>query len=292
MSLQPGVGYSFAASSHGTTLDINPVWSNLTSTQPQITPDGGGEIFIEDGETTGTVNVMVAKMRVLIQDRWEGTGYDLTTAEYAINGIYAYPTGSKVAGTDATSIFCDDGSKFALANAANGGKDGWLLCLIRQPMNKSGQLIGPQLVIMSGDSDAYEKTTPWGEADTTDSIRLYGGLGATAVEIDGSPSGYLVSGFAPSPVQYNYNCQRVNVASVTWNATTNAWDVTQLLSGTITLPNIIQYYGIQLVVAGGTSPFITWPQYETECDAWNGAWTGYSKPSMQTSVILPVGMPG
>jgi hypothetical protein len=145
---------------------------------------------------------------------------------------------------------------------------------------------------MADGSDAFDKTTPWGEADTTDSIRLYGGIGATTLDVDGSPAGYLITGGQTTPVQYNYNCQRVLVASIIWNGTTNSWDVSQKLIGTITLPNIIQFYGLVLEVAGDPSPFTGWPQYEAESDAWNGAWSGYAKPTILTSVISPSGMPG
>jgi len=287
MSIQPGIGFNFKQSSYGTTLDIEQGWSNLTSTQPQITPDGGGEVFIEDGETTGTVNVMVAKMRVLIQDRWEGTGYDLTTAEYAIKGIYAYPTGSKVAGTDATSIFCDDGSKYTLANAANGGSDIWYVCLIRQPMNQTGELLGPQLVIMSPDSDAYAKTTPWGEADTTDCIRLLNIATTNELDVDGTTYSFITN-IAATPTQYNYNCQRVIVATLTFAG--SAIVLSQHLTGAITLPNVVQFFGTQSIPVGDPSPPTAWPQYSSESDDWNGAWTGYTKAA--TYVSDPISPPG
>ena len=282
--LQPGVGYNLVQSPLGDSLEI---------LFPDVPAPYGPEQFKVEVYSN---RVKVARGRVITQDVWDGTAMDATTAEYELSGVWAYPTGSKTTGSTASSPWMDSDGYITIANAAAEGSDGWGVYIVRQPLNKGANNRSPSLVVMAdyylAPSDAYEKTTPWGEADTTDSIRLYGGLGATAVDIDGTPSGYLISGFDPDPVQYNYNCQRVKVASIAWNGTTNSWDVTQLLIGTITLPNIIQYYGIQLVVAGSTSPFATWPQYETECDAWNGAWTGYAKPSMQTSVILPVGMPG
>jgi len=287
MSIQPGVGFNFKQSSYGTTLDIEQGWTNLTNSQPQITPGGGGEVFVEDGETTGTVNVMVAKMRVLIQDRWEGTGYDLTTAEYAIKGIYAYPTGSKIAGTDATSVFCDDGSKYTLANAANGGSDVWYVCLIRQPMNKSGELVGPQLAIMSQGSDAYDKTTPWGEADTTDCIRLLNIATTNELDVDGTTYNFITN-IAATPTQYNYNCQRVIVATLTFSGSTVV--LNQHLTGTITLPNVVQFFGTQSIPVGDPSPPTAWPQYSSESDDWNGTWTGYTKAS--TFVSDPISPPG
>jgi hypothetical protein len=290
MSLQPGVGYSFRSSGSGTTLDINQVWTAPQSESSNITPEGGGEIVIQDGENSGTVGVLVAKMRVIIQDRWEGIGYDLTTAEYAIKGIYAYPTGSKTAGTDATSIFCDNGSKYALANAANGGTDNWLVCLIRQPMNKIGQLLGPQLVIMAPDSDAYAKTTPWGESDTTDCIRLHNLATQSDLVVDGVSNSYI-SNITSNPYQYNYNCQRVIVANIYWTGT--AWTVKQQLVGPVTLPNVVQFFGTYVIPSGDPSPPTAWPQYSSKSDDWNGAWSGYTKASTYVSEpVSPPGFPG
>lgn len=287
MSLQPGVGYSFTSSGSGTTLDINQPWTPTQGVGDNITPGGGGEVIIQEGESSGTVGILIAKMRVIIQDRWEGTGYDLTTAEYAVKGVYAYPTGSKTTGTDATSIFCDNGSKYSLSNAANGGADEWLVCLIRQPMNQTGQLLGPQLAIMSAGSDAYDKTTPWGEADTTDCIRLHSLGTQSEMVVDGVSNNYI-SNITSTPYQYNYNCQRVNVANIVWTGTT--WRVDQQLSGPVTLPNVVQFFGTFVIPSGDPFPPTAWPQYATESSAWNGSWTGYTKAA--TYVSEPLSPPG
>ena len=282
MAIQPGVGFSFTSSGHGTTLDINAGYTDPAPTVPveQFTVLVSGN------------NVFTAKGRVVTQDVWAGTGLDATSAEYDLTGIWAYPTGSKTTGSYAAGPWADSGGFITIANAAAEGSDSWGVYIVRQPLNQASEFRSPALVIMADGSDAFDKTTPWGEADTTDSIRLYGYIGATALDVDGSPAGYLITGAQTTPIQYNYNCQRVLVASIIWNGTTNSWDVSQKLIGTITLPNIIQFYGLQLVVAGDPSPFTGWPQYDTESDAWNGAWSGYAKPTIQTSVISPIGMPG
>jgi len=281
MSIQPGVGYSFKQSSHGTVFDID---------QPYTDPAP----FVPVEQFTVLVsgnNVFTGKGRVITQDVWSGTGLDATSAEYDLTGIWAYPTGSKTTGSNASSPWADSEGFITIANAAAEGSDSWGVYIVRQPLNQASEFRGPALVVMADASDAFDKTTPWGETDTTDSIRLYGGIGATTLDVDGSPAGYLITGGQTTPVQYNYNCQRVLVASIIWNGTTNVWDVTQELIGTITLPNIIQFYGVVLEVAGDPSPFTGWPQYEAESDAWNGAWSGYAKPSVLTSIISPVGMP-
>ena len=285
MAIQPGVGFSFTSSNHGTTLDINPVW---TDPIPSL-PVEQFKVLVSGN------NVFTAKGRVITQDVWQGTGLDATSAEYDLTGIWAYPTGSKTTGSNASGPWADSEGFITIANAAAEGSDSWGVYIVRQPLNQASEFRSPALVIMADGitpSDAFDKTTPWGEADTTDSIRLYGYIGATALDVDGSPAGYLISGAQTTPLQYNYNCQRVLVASIIWNGTTNSWDVSQKLIGTITLPNIIQFYGLVLEVAGDPSPFTGWPQYDTESDAWNGAWSGYAKPTTLTNVISPIGMPG
>lgn len=281
MAIQPGVGFSFSNSAHGTTLDINQPY---TDPAPFVPPEQF-EVLVSGN------NVFTCKGRVITQDVWSGTGLDATSAEYDLTGIWAYPTGSKTTGSNASSPWADSEGFITIANAAAEGSDSWGVYIVRQPLNQASEFRGPALVVMADASDAFDKTTPWGEADTTDSIRLYGYIGASALDVDGSPAGYLIGGTQTTPIQYNYNCQRVLVASIIWNGTTNVWDVSQELIGTITLPNIIQFYGLVLVVDGDPSPFTYWPQYDAESDAWNGAWSGYAKPSILTSIISPVGMP-
>lgn len=281
MSVQPGVGYNFTSSGLGTNLTIEPVW-----TEPAVVVPVEQFTVLVSGN-----NVFTGKGRVITQDVWAGTGLDATSAEYDLTGIWAYPTGSKTTGSNASSPWADSEGFITIANAAAEGSDSWGVYIVRQPLNQASEFRGPALVVMADASDAFDKTTPWGEADTTDSIRLYGYIGASALDVDGSPAGYLIGGTQTTPIQYNYNCQRVLVASIIWNGTTNSWDVSQKLIGTITLPNIIQFYGLVLVVDGQPSPFTGWPQYDAESDAWNGAWSGYAKPSILTSIISPVGMP-
>lgn len=282
MSVQPGVGYNFTSSGLGTNLTIEPVW-----TEPAVVVPVEQFTVLVSGN-----NVFTGKGRVITQDVWSGTGLDATSAEYDLTGIWAYPTGSKTTGSNASSPWADSEGFITIANAAAEGSDNWGVYIVRQPLNQGAEFRSPALVVMADASDAFDKTTPWGEADTTDSIRLYGGIGATTLDVDGSPAGYLITGGQTTPVQYNYNCQRVLVASIIWNGTTNVWDITQELIGTITLPNIIQFYGVVLEVAGDPSPFTGWPQYDAESDAWNGAWSGYAKPTILTNVISPIGMPG
>ena len=275
--LQPGVGYNLVQSPHGDSLEI------LFPPQKEYGPEQFKVEMIAGNK------VMVAKGRVITQDVWEDTHADVTTVEFALNGVWAYPTGSKTAGSDANGPWADSGATYTIANASGEGSDYWGVYILRQPFNKVGQKHTPEIVIMSDGSDAYDKTTPWGEADTTDSIRLYTICNATSVEVDGTPVGTFVTSFDANPSQYNYNCQRVKVASITW--LDGQWVVTQHLIGTLTLPNIIQHYGTA-VGLDGARPDTYWPNYETECDNWNGSWAGYTKATSPTATVIePSGFP-
>ena len=115
MAIQPGVGFSFTSSNHGTTLDINPVWTDPIPSLPV-------EQFkvLVSGD-----NVFTAKGRVITQDVWQGTGLDATSAEYDLTGIWAYPTGSKTTGSNASGPWADSEGFITIANAAAEGSDSW-----------------------------------------------------------------------------------------------------------------------------------------------------------------------
>lgn len=275
-NIQPGIGYNLTDTADGSSLEI------LFPPQVEYGPEQF-KVVIEGNE------IKVAKGRVITQDVWEGTYKDATTVEFTLDGVWAYPTGSKTAGSDSEGPWADSGATYTIANAASEGSDYWGVYIVRQPLNKTGQKHTAELVIMSTDSDAYDKTTPWGEADTTDSIRLYSVCNATEVLVDGVSAGDFVTSFDANPAQYNYNCQRVKVASINWFG--GKWVLTQHLIGTLTLPNIIQHYGTAVGV-DGARPDTYWPNYESECDAWNGSWTGYTKASSPTAyVVEPSGFP-
>jgi hypothetical protein len=280
----------------GTVVSYIPGGSIITSLGDaiqQYQKPSGGSTVIPNPENP-SADVQIAKLTVITQDVREETFGDTTTVEFALFGIWAYPTGSKTTGTNPTSPYMDSGGSIKIKNAAAGGFDTWGVYIVRQPFNKAGQMHAPQMVVMSdfyaSPSDAYEKTTPWGEGSTTDSIRLYSVANATAVTVDGTSAGNFVDSIAPNPRQYNYNCQRVKVASMVW--ADGSWKTTQHLSGSITLPNTIQFYGTVVSIAGGTDPTTFWPNYSDKSDDWNGSWTGYSKSSSPTaSVIVPSGFP-
>jgi len=232
---------------------------------------------------------------VTIQDVWRGTPPDVTTAEYAVTGVYAYPTGSKTIGTTTgRSVFMDSDGYITIANASSGGSDLWGVWIIRQPMQQAGvgaDFGAPMVAIFSDSSDADAKTTPWGGGNITDEIRLYSVATATPVDVDGVPSGSFLNNFSANPVQYNYNCQRVKIATIQWDAGSSSWTLTQHLLGSVTLPNTIYYYGV-VIKTPDSDPTTYWPQYASQSAAWNGSWSGYDKASTALSgVIAPALFP-
>jgi len=278
----------------GSSVSYIPGGSIITSSsdvglqqQPYKPPTGGEvQLTIPNPEIPGIAQARIAKMSVITQDVWENNVP--TTVEYYINGVWAYPTGSKTTGSVPGSVWMDSDGFISVANAANGGSDVWGVYIVRQPLNKSGQTHAPQVVVMAPSSDAFDKTNSF--VETNDAILLFNEVGASPITIDGVASGNSIYGVSPNPYQYNYNCQRVIVAGILWDSLTSSWKITQYLSGAITLPNIIQHFGFVLAIDGSPSPMIGWPQFETQCDAWNGAWSGYSKAS--SSVSGPVSPPG
>lgn len=285
-NVQPGIGYTVTDTPDGSSLEIL-----FPPQQETIIQQFQTEIVTPGA----TATIRVAKGHVITQDVWEDTFEDVTTVEFSLEGVWAYPTGSKTTGSDANGAWMDSGGTITISNAASEGSDSWGVYIVRQPFNKVGQKHTAELIVINDDylspSDAYTKTTPWGTPTGLDSIRLITVANATSVTIDGTPSDPFVTSFDPNPSQYNYNCQRVKVAGINWDATIGGWKVSQLLIGSITLPNIVQYYGTEVGI-DGARPDTYWPNFETECDAWNGAWTGYAKAGSPTSfAVVPSGFP-
>jgi hypothetical protein len=286
----------------GTVVSYIPGGSIITSLpdsgqQQTYEPPDGGEVqlTIPNPEIPGVAQAKVAKLSAIIQDYWT-TRPLVVTAEFYLTGVWAYPTGSKTAGTVTNSPWMDNGGFVTVKNAANGGADNWGVYIVRQPLNKPEMGESPRVVIMSDDpsvsDDAFEKTTPWGDAGTSDVIQLYSIAHATAINVDGSFAGNFVDNFSNYPSQYNYNCQRVKIASMVWDGS-SSWMVFQYLSGSVTMPNTVQYSGSVIYTgAPAPSPDLYWPQFESQCNAWNGTWTGYTKAvPVPSQLVTPAGFP-
>jgi hypothetical protein len=159
MSIQPGVGFSFSASSSGTTLDINQPWSSLISvTPPNFVPDGGGEAEI----ITGTNTAIFSRLRVI--NRSADNSFLSCLREYNLIGMAVYPTGSKTAPTVANTSLIDEGATFTLVPpVAPATTKEYVFSVILNHYNiASGTLSAgvPYAALMEVGGDAYTGPAP------------------------------------------------------------------------------------------------------------------------------------
>jgi hypothetical protein len=287
MSIQPGVGFSFKSSNHGTTLDIDPLWSNIASPpQSNFVPDGGGEAEI----ITGTNTAIFSRLRVI--NRSADNSFLSCLREYNLIGMAVYPTGSKTAPTVANTTLIDEGATFTLVPPVSPAttKEYVFSVILNHYNIASGTLSAgvPYAALMEVGGDAYTKTTPWlGEADcdrqTWTNAFEYVPVSIAIPDAPFEVNGNLEIGQVNK--LKNYNCQRLRIATIAWNSTTSAWVVTQHLVGPITIPFNIFYEGPYRWEDDGFTPPSWWttPDYETEQIAWEGAYTGSTKWSGGTN---------
>ena len=281
MSIQPGVGLSFSASSSGTTLDINQVWTPLVGDTPSnVVPEGGGEAEI----VTGTNNAIFSRLRVIC--RTADNSFLSCLREYNLAGMAVYPTGSKTAAVTANSDLIDQGATFTLVPpVAPATTKSYVFSVILNHYNiASGTLTAgvPYAALMEVGGDAYTKTTPWlgeGDCDRQTWVNAFE-YAPVSISIPDPP--YEVDGnleIDQVNKLKNYNCQRLRVATISWNNATTSWVVTQHLVGPITIPFNIFYEGPYRWEDDGFTPPSWWttPDYETEQIAWEGNYTGSTK---------------
>jgi hypothetical protein len=286
MAIQPGVGFSFTSSGYGTTLDINPVWSSLISVTPSnFVSDGGGEVIVDTGN-----NFLFSKMRVI--NRSADNSFLSCLREYNLIGMAVYPTGSKTAPTVANTTLIDEGATFTLVPpVAPATTKEYAFSVILNHYNiASGTLSAgvPYAALMEVGGDAYTKTTPWRNETACDLQTWTNAFQIAPVSISIPDAPYEVNGnleIGQVNKLKNYNCQRVRIATISWNSTTSAWVVTQHLVGPITIPFNIFYEGPYRWEDDGFTPPSWWttPDYETEQIAWEGSYTGSTKWSGGTN---------
>jgi hypothetical protein len=317
MSLQPGVGYSFSASSHGTTLDVNPVWSQLVPNSFGTIPDGGDG----GGDQVPPNKVIFSKMRVICRTAGvtgTPTGSNARAdlpenclREYNLTGMAVYPTGSKTAATTPNTDLLDNGATFTLVPPSGGATTKeYAFCVILNQYNYYAGTLAPGVpyaALMEVGGDAYTKTTPWGSEDGCDFQRFLQYSRWTLLSIPNPSDPYdpelatrfwathFINTESFDAMQYylqNYNCQRLRIATVSWDNTNSKWVLTQHLLGPITIPYNIFFAGESQV--SGTDPDPTWltiPQNATEQAAWEGAYTGSTKwdgTGTSPTAVIPV----
>jgi hypothetical protein len=295
MSLQPGVGYSFKQSSGGTVIDVNPVWSPLANiVQTNNVPGGGGETVV----ITDDNKAIFSRMRVIC--RSANSSLTSCLREYNIVGMAVYPTGSKTAATTVNTDLIDEGATFTLVPPTSPSTTKtYVFSVILNHYNVySGVLSAgvPYAALMELDNDAYTKTTPWLGEDGCDRQEWVNAFEIKAVTIDIPDAPYEVDGnleISQINKLKNYNCQRVRVATISWNSTTSQWVVTQHLVGPITIPFNIFYVGpYRWENNDDFTPPSWWttPDYADKQSDWEGnysdstKWSGGTNPTQSITV--------
>lgn len=284
MSLQPGVGFSFTNSSHGTTLDINAVYTDPMPTVPleqfKVLMDGN--------------KVYVAKGRVLARcgDFVTDTNYGYDTILYVeqclkqfnVENFAVYPTASLTVGTNLQSLWASDQGYVDVETEHTYG-----VYLVMNQFDAAGAYTpgAPYLAVIADDdaNEALVKSQPFG-ANSCDSVKYYS-VSILIEQAGDGPYYFYAQGYPQSPTYaFNYNCQRVKIATIAYGGSPEQWNITQHLIGTLTIPSQFNYMGGDTlrVTAPDISPevilynpFDPGPLYSSENTAWNGAWTGYAK---------------
>lgn len=238
MSIQPGVGYTFASSSLGTNLNIEQAWTDISQGRKYQQfecevvkePDGEGDYNHFLKTYKGVVNYTWSQFP-FNPDAVNGNAFFTFEKQARITDWAVYENGKRTAGTatDGPQFewFAGDG-KIELPTGASGksvvvtiskidwwDKDGWLAAYRTIDAEK------PFVAVFDA-ADA-----------NINAILSQQGNTAWAGPILYENSGSFTYG-PPYPIWIGYTVKKI--AQLDWNDTTNSWDVTQYLVGPIDLP--------------------------------------------------------
>jgi hypothetical protein len=186
---------------------------------------------------------------------------------------WVYPEGSLTAGTDTDSPFINNGGRFHLEQ----GTVYNLFIIGNQDSLTAGSQFGNvTLALIADGSDAYDKTKPFasGYMGRTWKWAFY-------------PTYNEATGYIQQPslegTPLDYNCQRYLVARIYHNEV--KWVVDQRLYGPVTISDDLAFGGFYFLPEGGSPPTRV---YQTEQDAWGGAWVGYVKDGNPDNCTIQV----
>ena len=191
------------------------------------------------------------------------SAHDSTPVQGHAKKLWVYPTGTITEDVDPALPWVNGGGYIHLDREQTYG----VYIIGNQDSAYFGGAVS--LAVIANGSDAYTKTRPFRSG--------YMGRGWESVfknglVVDGST---IYSPFYQFDRLKNYNCQRYLVATVAWSGT--AWTVTQYLYGPVTLSNDLDNAGPHVWEEDPPGP-----DFQTEQDAWNGAWSGYTKDGSPT----------
>ena len=241
-------------------------WPSSGGSAPVATPEQFETRVLPDAEE-GVWKVQVARGRVITGGGGQAVG------EYDVQGFAIYPTDSKVNGSDSESPYVNQGGYVKISNADYDGSNSWGVYIVSNPSNNNY----PMLAVIADGSDADTKSQPWTTRVAYIDVCPY------TVSIITTPTPpyevYLKSYDTVSEThQVNYNCQRIKIATLYWDGVHSNWIVRQWLIGSLTNPSINWWNGNrEYDKDSGIPTWATTTDYQTEQDAWLGAWYGYYK---------------
>lgn len=226
-------------------------------------------------------NVKVAKGRIVAMHSLDFPlmyTLDQKMLEFNVEGFAVYPDGSRVEGGNPNSVWCSQNGYVTITNAEE--KNDWGVYIIRNQLGPYGDLgTYPLLAVMTDDSDAYDKSKAFPPGTGSSGQYHWGAyqeiINVTISGPDGG-SGKLIGSVMPYALK-NFCCERLKIASITWDADTSKWVVTQHLIGSLTIPSNIVGGVVTEVTTLPPYPTSSLPGFKTECQAWFDAWTGYTK---------------
>lgn len=265
--MQPGSGYSIASGQAGTSLTID---------DPQLA--GDPEQFRVTVMRTGSgYGVQVRKGFVLWCAYRNADAWVFPTISGEIQRFFSYPTGSLTVGPFATandSPLMDKGGYVQIQPASvEGGSDSWGVYLLGCGGTPSGTF-SPYVGVFADGSDAEVKSRYF-NGGISDQIFVYNVRQRTTLEVE-TPDGTSLISFTScsTPYQYNYNCQRYKIATLTWEGST--FVVEQHLLGQTTIPYPVNHSG-DYCYDDEPPAWLGSPYYGPQLEDWFGAWTGYDK---------------
>jgi hypothetical protein len=266
--MQPGVGYNLTAGQAGITLAID---------DPQLA--GDPEQFRVTVMKTGSgYGVQVRKGTVFWPSYRNGDAWAFCTLSGEIQDFFCYPTGSKTVGPFADA---KDSPLLALGGyvqiqpaSVEGGSNSWGVYIVGAGGTDYSSFT-PYIAVMADDSDAEVKSRHFNGFN--DQIIYRNTFTTTPIDVITPTGTTTITIQNPSTLhQYNYNCQRYKVATLTFEGGT--FVVEQHVLGQATIPYPVNYQGdFEYSSIDPPPAWIATPYYDTQMADWMGSWTDYTK---------------
>jgi hypothetical protein len=256
MSIQPGVGYTFTASSQGTNFSIQTPWAPWASYPEEKTYQQFECIVVKEGSDfflktyKGVVDYSKSSFPTVPGGTTDGSPSPFYHIERQarITDWAIYQTGFRTAGTATDgprfNWMADDG-KVEIYNADyEGGSNQWLVTISMVDWNIDAPIPGARII---NAGMPYVSVFPIGDEQMTPRVE------ANPKSSYSSRTMYVGASYGDSgssvPLQIGYTYKKI--AQLDWNAETNSWDVSQYEYGPIDLR--INFFEL-IEVTSGTAP--------------------------------------